>query len=632
MSQSLGQQSMSQSNLTQSSLTESRNETVRHAEQRKQTLLNQIVSFFPVFSWGSRYSVKSSLVQDLLAGLTLSTLVIPQAMAYAGPYAVVSVMVSQIATSATLWMIEETPFLVTGMSDLNSTAENLGATIENFTGLLELMENGIPTSLQPEYSDVVMFLTFIVGAIQLFASVLDLGNHLTKLIPDSLIAGFMSSSGICVLVSQLKTLFGLNIPQYDGAFSLMFTIYAVVSNMLKINWCAFGLAVGGYLTMILIQFLEKLLNKAVVSRWNLARSSDIETSIQEQVICSTTGSKKTQSAVTDVILTVLVAALVTSKFNLAEDYNVKIIGPIPDGLPTPKAPWNIVTTIPRCLIIPMLLQLIPGAVSLALVCFVTTHAISKTFAEKASRINSAEQNNQQVVQEILSAADVLDVSASQDLLALSFATIVGSAMSSYTPCGSLSRSALLANQTNVRTPIGSLVAVIAVIVVLVSLGAWFENVPLASLAAIVVAALAGVLKKCNEGIVMVTDAQNRGQQVLEAIRIVEADRQLGEASAIVENYQFAGRNDVGSSNLVTAIAELENVSPIKNVTAVDINAPDEINDEITDDCQIDSPSLLTEINFDRDLYILRLRHILVYKDAVVWWGTFLSVLILDAGT
>ncbi|KAJ3040959.1 hypothetical protein HDU99_010126, partial [Rhizoclosmatium hyalinum] len=113
--------------------------------------------------------------------------------------------------------------------------------------LLSLQASGsgalTQTALKAEYAEVVMLVTFLVGIVQFTVCSLGLGARLVTLIPDSLVSGFMASSGICVLVIQLKAIFGIAVQQFDGSFSLILTLFDVIKKLPTTNLCSFGLAV-----------------------------------------------------------------------------------------------------------------------------------------------------------------------------------------------------------------------------------------------------------------------------------------------------------------------------------------------------------------------------------------------------
>ncbi|KAJ3196101.1 hypothetical protein HDU82_001900, partial [Entophlyctis luteolus] len=511
------------------------------------------------------------------------------------PYAVISVMVSQVSTAATFWLMDEMP---------------LGDPIYNATTVLD---NGIPAELQPQYIGIVMLITFSVSIIQLLVCVLGLSSKVAAFIPDSLIAGFMASSGISVLVSQLKPLFGISVPQFDGPLSLIFTFLEVLKRLPSTNWYSFGLAIC---TFVSLQVFERLEIWAILW-WR--RRQEATSSAREGTTPPT--------AVLDVILTVLLASFITEQLDLADSHNVKTIGVIPNEFPIPTAPWAVFTSIPDDVVLPLVAQIIPGSVSLALVSFVTTYSISKTFGLKTSQhederaeiaaVESSSASNPQAastsqdVEAIVpnphpNSADGVDSAAdtpSETLLALSLSTLTGSFLSAYVPSGSISRSALLATQTRATSPIASLVAVAIVVAVLLWFAAAFANVPLACLAAIVVVALRGVLARCYDALALLADAREKRHNVLRAIGVLVRTR--GRA------------NTANAANSEFVICDFED-SPVVEMPCNDENPV--------------NGSSSAEAQHDRDLYILKLKYFAVHKEVLCWFLTFLCVIFFDAGT
>lgn len=49
----------------------------------KQTLLNQIYGVAPILQWAPSYAWKENFMSDLIAGVTVGIMVVPQGMAYA---------------------------------------------------------------------------------------------------------------------------------------------------------------------------------------------------------------------------------------------------------------------------------------------------------------------------------------------------------------------------------------------------------------------------------------------------------------------------------------------------------------------------------------------------------------------
>ncbi|KAJ3246520.1 hypothetical protein HDU78_006740 [Chytriomyces hyalinus] len=597
-------------------------------------------TLIPLLEWGPDYTIRTDLPRDVLAGLTLSTLVIPQAMAYAvmaslppvfglysamfpplvfflfapspfqniGPFAVVSVMVSQICTAAVVFLESLDPFLVAQGSELDT------------------LQNGLSVGLQIPYAQVVTLLSCMVGVLQFAAYLSGAGCRVTALLPDSLISAFMAASGVCVMVSQIKAMFGLKISQFTGPFSLLFTIAEIIVKLPETNVCDLILSIGTFFSLVVLQRLEIYLTagvQALGARINRSRQGPQETVCGSADIIPSL-PKKASKTFFDVILTVLLAGFTTAVFDLASAHSIKVIGPIPAGFPEPQVPWKILTSMSQSQSISLVLQLLPGAFSLALVCFVTTYSISKTFAKQ----KQARPEGSQPISPILPStsdcasptqptpASNLKHQSAQDLLALSLSTFASSFMSCYTPCGSVSRSALLATQTSVASPLGSLIAVCSVAVVILWMGAAFQSVPLSALSVIVVVALKGVLATLKEGVVLGREAWERHRRLAEAMKVV-----TGHGDS-------AGERE----GIVGAAAEMGTGGNFVVCDAVAVDERSSADEGISVEPELPAPSGSERRTVEEELYLMRLKMVGVYRDVVVWWTTLLAVICMDVGT
>ncbi|KAJ3328116.1 hypothetical protein HDU76_010565 [Blyttiomyces sp. JEL0837] len=590
-------------------------------------IIDKLSAIFPVLTWLPFYDWKKSFAQDLMAGLSISTLVVPQAMAYAvlaslppvyglytsifpilvyfvmgtsphqniGTFAVVAMMLSDTCSATQRWVQAQLP---NDPPSYNDTLEDDGLDVDWDP----------PTQDMNLYIQIVMLYTVSVGLFQLALWSLGVGAQLARILPDELISGFTTSSGISIATSQLKHLFGISPGQFMGPLSLPRTWVAIVYSVRKANPVTVGLSAVSLGVMMAIQKLEVGVrgrvadgNMRLDSSWwgrlwtwrgdrngknsdrgrnwavlgdesvrsDLEARSSIESNVQKTAtvlpvqegetdegdvspfIPSVTANfasadalpldasnthetvpavadnvaqpvmencgierttdinasgkstepeaapkKKSPTPITDVLLTIIILSIFSGAFNIHSLYGVNVIGPIPSGFPEPSVPWRMLFTLPRDKVSLLLLQLIPGVLTLSVVCFVTTYSISMTFAKpkdeepgSTGNLNTTENRDvayqptperdgadQSPTKSAISATTTLNASAvvdahepkddtassiqaNQDLLALATATIIGSFFGAHVPSGSLSRSAVLASQTDVKSLLNSLVSV-----------------------------------------------------------------------------------------------------------------------------------------------------------------------------
>jgi high affinity sulfate transporter 1 len=165
--------------------------------------------------------------------------------------------------------------------------------------------------------------------------------------------------------------------------------------------------------------------------------------------------------VPSVLLVVVGSILAVTWLDLA-DAGVHIVGEIPSGLPSlaiPSAPWSVVV------------GLIPGAIGVAIVVYGESMALSKTFASRHGE----------------------RVDADQELIALGAGNIGGGLFGCFTSNASNARSAA-GDAAGQKTQVSSIIVVAFLVVTLLFLTPLFTNLPEAALGAIVIHAVARLIK------------------------------------------------------------------------------------------------------------------------------------------
>lgn len=180
----------------------------------------------PMTVWWNRVN-RETLRADVLAGLSGTIILVPQAVAYAtiaglppeyGLYtAIVPVILAALFGSS--WHLVSGP--------------TAALSIVLFATLSPLAEPG-----SAHYVTLAMTLTFLVGILQLAMGLARLGS-LVNFISHSVVIGFTAGAGILIAVSQFKNFLGLSIPSKAGFIE---TLQGVFQNLGDLN--PYAVAVG----------------------------------------------------------------------------------------------------------------------------------------------------------------------------------------------------------------------------------------------------------------------------------------------------------------------------------------------------------------------------------------------------
>ncbi|XP_061866850.1 sodium-independent sulfate anion transporter isoform X2 [Colius striatus] len=381
----------------------------------------------PVLRWLPRYSLRC-LRLDLLAGLSVGLTVVPQALAYA-----------ELAGLPLQYGLYSS-FMGCFVYCFLGTAKDvtLGP-----TAIMSLLVSSYAFH-EPVYA---ILLAFLSGCIQLAMGLLHLG-FLLDFISYPVIKGFTSAASITISFNQVKNILGLQgIPRQ---FYLQ-----VYETLRRIGETRAGDAILGLACLAALLGL-----RAMKSRLRpAARAEPLAARISYLIVWTSATARNA--------LVVLFAGLVAYSFQAMGWQALTLTGSIPRGLPALRLPRFSSTAANRT--VPFLAMVQDMGVGLAVVPLMgllETVAIAKAFAA---------QNNYRI-------------DPNQELLAMGFANILGSFVSSYPITGSFGRTAVNA-QSGVCTPAGGLVTGALVLLSLAYLTSLFYYIPKAALAAVIIAAV-----------------------------------------------------------------------------------------------------------------------------------------------
>jgi sulfate permease, SulP family len=164
-----------------------------------------LLRVWPMLRWKNRVTAET-IRADLISGLTVAIVVVPQAVAFASiagmppQYGLYAGMIPPIiaALFGSSWHLMSGPTTAASIVLLSS----LSAFAEPMT---------------PQYVQLALTLTFMVGVIELVLGLARMGT-LVNFISHSVVVGFTTGAAILIASKQLKNFFGVPIPREGNLF------------------------------------------------------------------------------------------------------------------------------------------------------------------------------------------------------------------------------------------------------------------------------------------------------------------------------------------------------------------------------------------------------------------------------
>jgi sulfate transporter 4 len=404
--------------------------------------------FIPCFRWLRTYKVKEWLLWDLLAGLSVGAMVIPQGMSYAnlaglpqvyGLYgAFVPCLVYSLLGSSK--QLSVGPVAVTSILLANGLESLFGvespcysSTGTEYTNATAVDSNGTSTAATcDDFSRAAIQVAFLAGILYTAIGFLGLG-WLTYFLSHATISGFMSGAAILIAMSQIKYILGISIPRADN---LQDNLKEIFDGLDQFSWQEFSMGMSYILILLIFRVLSRRVKKLTILR-----------------------------ALGPLFVCVLSIALM----NIFKWYNpedapvIANVGEIPKGLPAVTVGWWFpLYDVGRQMLLSVVICLIDMCESMS---------IAKALAQK----------------------NKYKLEATQELRGLGIANLAGAAFNCYTTTGSFSRSAVN-DSVGAKTPLSNFVTGILVLIVLVLLTPVFTNMSKNVQGAIIIIGVLGLLQ------------------------------------------------------------------------------------------------------------------------------------------
>ncbi|MCC6217291.1 MAG: SulP family inorganic anion transporter [Polyangiaceae bacterium] len=283
--------------------------------------LERIFRLVPALDSARRYTLGDARA-DLVAGLTVAAVAVPQAMAYA--------MIAGLPVEHGLF----TAIVVTVVGALFDSSRQL---INGPTNAISIATLSVLAPLAPPEArmPLAVLLAFLVGLVQLGITALRLGD-LSRYISHSVILGFTAGASGLLVLDQLKNLLGLPAAG-DVRDSFLERFYRTIVESSGVHGPTLAVGVGSIVAVLLL-------------RWGKQRLGVV--------------------FFPELLVVVAGAAVVVGRYDL-EGHGVKVIGEIPARLPVFELP-----TFDAALV----RQLAPGALAVALLGLLEAISMAKAIA------------------------------------------------------------------------------------------------------------------------------------------------------------------------------------------------------------------------------------------------------------
>src|SRR6267142_4165900 len=354
------------------------------------------------------------LPHDIFAGFVLATMLVPVGIAYAvasglpGIYGLYATIVPLLVYA----LFGPSRILVLGPDSA------LAAVI---LGVVVPLSGGDPLRA----ATLAAMMAIVSGTVCILAGIARLG-FVTELLSKPIRYGYMNGIALTVLISQLPKFFGFSVESKGPLRDLWAIADAILEG--KTNWVAFGVGLGTLMVILLLKDSKRL---------------------------------------PGILIAVVGATVVVAALDLGTHYGVKVLGPLPQGLPGFAIPFIGYND---------LLPVLIGGCAIALVSFADTSVLSRAYAARLGT----------------------HVDPNQEMVGLGAANLATGFFQGFPISSSASRTPV-AEAAGARTQLTSVVGALAIAILLLVAPNLLQHLPTAALAAVVIAAAIGLIETADLG-------------------------------------------------------------------------------------------------------------------------------------
>ncbi|RZC82092.1 hypothetical protein C5167_044876 [Papaver somniferum] len=210
----------------------------------RMTWLEWMKFFFPCIRWISTYNVSEYLQPDLMAGITVGIMLVPQAMSYA-----------KLAGLHPIYGLYSGSIPIFIYAIFGSSRQLAIGPVALVSLLVSNVLGKIADPTDALYTQLAILLALMVGILECVMGILRLG-WIIRFISHSVISGFTTSSAIIIALSQAKYFLGYSIVRSSEIIPL---IESVIAGAHQFNWRPFLMGSSILAILLIMKHLGKTL-------------------------------------------------------------------------------------------------------------------------------------------------------------------------------------------------------------------------------------------------------------------------------------------------------------------------------------------------------------------------------------